>query len=126
MIIGKVVSGDKKAAKYLNGKQYKNFIFEKLGFKPYSGTLNVEVNPEKRRIFLESIKEIRIEAFELDKEQFGGISIFKARLNGIEGAVVIPEKTEHSDNIIEFIAEFNLRKRLNLKDESEVMIVKNV
>ena len=123
--MGNIVSGKEVGKKFLSMKTYKKIIEEKLGFKPFAGTLNVKINPEKRLLFLSLLKEIRIESFEINEDLLGSISCFRARLNGVEGAVIVPEKTTHKEDILEFISEDNLRNRLNLRDGSEVMLLKN-
>ncbi len=48
---------------------------------------------------------------------FGDVKFLPAQLNReISGAVLFPVKTEHSDEILEFVAEENLREVYHLKD----------
>ena len=54
---------------------------------------------------------------------FGDVKLIKASLNNqINGALIFPVKTEHSPEILEFIAVQNLRKDLNLKDGDSVTL----
>lgn len=51
------------------------------------------------------------------KEGFGDVKFIKAILdNQINGALVFPVKTQHTHDILEFIASENLRENLHLKD----------
>ena len=47
---------------------------------------------------------------------------FLCTINGKDGAVIIPERTHYTD-IIEVIAEKNLREELNLEDGTPVEVV---
>ncbi|MBP3225992.1 MAG: DUF120 domain-containing protein, partial [Methanobrevibacter sp.] len=51
------------------------------------------------------------------------VKYIKAILNDtINGAIVFPAKTEHTENYIEFIASMKLRDELKLKDGDIVSI----
>lgn len=114
-IEGKVISGTKKGSYFVSQKFYSDQFKDKLGFKPFAGTLNIQLPSE-------NIKEInRITEGEIGiirgKEGFGDVKFIKAILNNqINGAVVFPVKTQHTSDILEFIASENLRENLHLKD----------
>ena len=49
--------------------------------------------------------------------KFGDVKFIKAVLNNnVIGALVFPAKTKHTEDVLEFISNENLRKSLNLKD----------
>lgn len=119
IINGVVVSGTRKGSYFLSQKFYSDRFREVLGFKPYPGTLNIKVNG----IDLENI--ISITESELDiihgSEGFGDVKYIEASLNSrIDGALVLPVKTEHPTEILEFIAKNNIREELNLSDGDSV------
>ena len=112
---GEVTTGLGKAAFFLSQDFYVDNFIKNCGFKPYPGTLNVVV-PE---IHLDKINEVKDTCENIIKpdEGFGAVKYIKATLNDeIDGAIVFPAKTEHTENYLEFIAEKKLRDELNLKD----------
>ena len=118
---GEVTTGLGKAAFFLSQDFYVNNFIKNCGFKPYPGTLNIVV-PENH---LEQINEIKDNCKDIIKpdEGFGAVKYIKAILNdNIDGAIVFPAKTEHTENYLEFIAEVKLRDALNLKDGDIVSI----
>ncbi|MFA4647148.1 CTP-dependent riboflavin kinase [Pyrococcus kukulkanii] len=121
IIIGEVVSGIGEGAYYV--KQYSPLIREYLGFNPYPGTLNVKVIFPKT-IFdaLCNSRPIIIPGFVKNGRTFGDVRAYRIRINGIEGAIVIPSRTIHPPKIAEIIASVNLRKALNLKDGDRIRI----
>ena len=70
-----------------------------------------------------TVKKIvyRIEGYEKDNKTFGGASCHKARINNINGAIIIPDLTKHKD-IVEFIAPLNLKSELKIKDGDKIKI----
>lgn len=118
---GEVTTGLGKAAFFLSQDFYVNNFIKNCGFKPYPGTLNVIVPDE----YLAQINEIKDNCENIIKpdEGFGAVRFIEAILNDeINGAIVFPAKTEHTENYLEFIAEKNLRDELNLKDGDIVSI----
>lgn len=124
-IKGKIISGLGEGRYYMQIEGYRVQFKEKLGFDPYPGTLNVKLYGEediKTRHFLEKFEGIEIEGFVHEKRTFGKVRCFKAEINGIKGAVIFPERSHHSLDVIEFIAPVNVKKEKNLKDGDEVKI----
>ena len=120
-LIGEVTTGLGKAAFFLSQDFYVNNFIKNCGFKPYPGTLNVIV-PEE---YLNQINEVKNNCENIIKpdEGFGAVKYIKAVLNdNVEGAIVFPAKTEHTENYLEFIAQDKLRDKLNLKDGDIVSI----
>ena len=124
-ILGFVISGTKKGGYFLSQKFYSEQFKEKLGFKPFPGTLNIQIQEEN----LEQIAKIPEEEIGIieGEEEFGTVKYIKASLNDtIKGALVFPVKTQHPQDILEFIAQENLREKLNLKDGELVNLDINV
>ncbi len=120
-IKGVVVPGTKKGAYFMSQAIYRDQFEEKLGFRPFIGTLNVQVenkDVEKVKNLLKSdISKIKGEEF------FGNVKYKKATLNDeIEGAIIFPEKTRHSIDVVEFIAPQNLKERYHIHEGSSVTI----
>ena len=105
----------------------KQFI-EKLGFKPYPGTLNVRLRREyiKYRLYLEQLPGIYIHGFTDKGRTYGGVKCFKANVKNIESAVLLIERTHHGPDVIEVIAPVRLRDVLGLKDGDTIEIIVNI
>ena len=119
-IKGKIVSGTHKGSYFMSLEVYKDEFLEKLGFKPFPGTLNLEVPPEDAKAIFDLDDEMGIIK---GQGSFGDVKFLMARLisakgsdSKINGAILFPMKTQHSNNILEFVAEVNLRKSLQLQD----------
>ncbi len=118
---GMVTSGTQKGTYFMSQKIYSKQFKDKLGFKPFKGTLNILIKEKD----LEKIDEIKKKDMELLKgsEGFGDVLFIKAKLQEfIDGAIIFPEKSKHPEEYLEFVAEENLREKLNLRDGDEVIL----
>ena len=120
IIIGTVASGLGEGAFFMSMQHYKDEIRKKLGFEAYSGTLNLKVSEELIKS-IKNLKSIRIDGYKSGKKTFGGASCYKSKINGINGAVIMPDLAKHKD-IIEFIAPVHLRTKLNLRDGDKIKV----
>ena len=123
-LVGVVVSGLGEGAFYISLEGYRRAIEEALGFTPYPGTLNVRLERQSLpyRRYLDSLPGILIPGFSNGIRTYGAVKAFRARIKGIEGAVVIPERTHHPTDVIEVVAPVKLRDVLGLKDGDKVEI----
>lgn len=122
---GKVVSGLGEGRYYVSHPYYSAMFERLLGFKPYPGTLNVCLIGESvwKRVLLDLKSELVIPGFKNEKREYGGAKLFHATINGYRpAAVVIPERTSHSRNVIEVVAPVYLRSALGLKDGDRVVL----
>ncbi len=121
---GKVVSGMGEGKYYTEQKGYVDQFKKKLGFIPYPGTLNVEIEYIERNKLrlLRSYGGIAIEEFETQNRTFGSVLCFKAKVNNWKGAIVLPKRSHYS-NVLELISPHYLREQLHLKDSDEVEII---
>jgi riboflavin kinase, archaea type len=113
-IKGKLVSGTHKGSYFMSIEVYQSQFMDKLGFKPYPGTLNLEISVSNaREIFNLHDKIGTIKG----KGRFGDVKFIPAILNQeLEGAIIFPVKSQHPLEIMEFVAPQNLRETLNLMD----------
>lgn len=120
---GKVVSGLGEGRYYTEQKGYTEQFKEKLGFVPYPGTVNIEIEYVERNKLrlLKDTKAIDIEEFKTKNRTFGGVRCYRAEINGTSGAIVLPLRSHYS-NVLEFVSQHYLRDKLNLKDGDEVKI----
>jgi Transcriptional regulator of a riboflavin/FAD biosynthetic operon len=125
---GQVVSGLGEGKFYMSLEGYRKQFVERLGINPYPGTLNVKINDEyiRERIYLEKLPGIIIEGFRNGSRSYGSVKCFKCSISGIPCAMLIIERTHHGPEVVEIVAEKNLRETLGLIDGSEVEITVNI
>lgn len=125
-IRGIVTSGLGKAGTFMKKDTYKKQYMEKLGFKPYHGTLNVklmnEVDINLKEKYNSKLKVIN------GNETLGDVYFLSATISSTtnnistEGAILFPTKTVHKIDTIEFVSKEKLRDTMKLEDNSEVII----
>ena len=120
-VTGTLVDGSGEGSYYISLRQYKEKIRQKLGFIAYPGTLNVKVREEDIIPFLNSLVPIKISGFKTKERTFGEIVCYKVRIRNIQAAIVVPERTRYG-GILEIIAPFNIRNKLNLKTGDKVIL----
>lgn len=118
---GVVTSGQGNGKKYLQLPWVKSQILEKLGYTAYLGTLNIRIKKEDmdQRKKLEGKKAIQI--YPAEGYCFG--SVFKATINSLDCAIIIPQVKGYPANMLEIIAPIYLRDALKLKDDDRVVVV---
>ncbi len=126
---GTVFTGLGEGRYYLSLEGYVRQFEEKLGFRPYPGTLNVRLFPEyiPHRRYLELLPGIQISGFSNGVRTYGGVKCFRAEVNGYpNGAVLIIERTHYGPDVIELVAPVSLRETLSLRDGDVVDVVANL
>ena len=122
-ITGKIVSGTGEGAYFTQIDWVQQQCDEKLGFKPYPGTLNLEISEE----FIPAVEILDqqkgIELISPDPK-FCNAKAFQVSLGGISGAIILPEEKVrvHPKNIIEIIAPLNIKTSLKAKDGDSLKI----
>ena len=91
-----------------------------VGFTPASGTLNVRLTPKSIKLRSQLSNSSGIEIVPVQGYCRG--TMFKARLENLECAVIFPDVLDYPEDIVEIVAAENLRKRLGLIDGSKVRI----
>jgi len=134
VILGSVRSGMKEGAYYVSIKGYFDQFQEKLGFLPYKGTLNLELNSTNINLLrekLDNLKPIVIAGFQDDKSErsYGVVDCYDCLISRIDNpevkikaAILDIKRTHHKQNIIEILAEPYLRDYFNLKDGDKLII----
>ena len=123
VISGKVVSGAGEGAYFTQIDWVQQQCNEKLGFKPYPGTLNLEIFKE----FLPAVEILdRQKGIELisPDPKFCNAMVFKASVGDVKGAIIFPEEKVrvHPKNIIEIIAPLNIKASLEVEDGDSLKI----
>lgn len=123
-ITGKIVSGSGQGAFFTQIDWVQLQCFEKLGFKPYPGTLNLEIGPDDLPL-IASLEQKKGIALISPDPKFCNAKAFAVRLKKMSAAIIMPEEKVriHADNIIEIIAALNIKETLNVKDGVLLSIV---
>jgi len=112
---GKVFSGSGEGAKFIQLPWVRTQIAEKLGFIPYSGTLNIKTTEGRRELEKLLKKEKAIEI--LPAKGFCRGRCFNACfMSTLKCVIVIPEVENYPEDILEVVAPINLREKFKLKD----------
>ena len=121
---GTVFSGNGEGRKFIELPWVKQQIQEKLGFTAYAGTLNIRLAKDsvKQKKQLEKAKRLEVIP---EKGYYTGLLI-KAKIDNLEGAIVIPRVPNYPSDVLEVIAPVYLRERLKIADGSEVAVTVNV
>jgi riboflavin kinase len=121
---GTVCSGGSEGSKFLNLPWVKRQIEEKLGFIPYLGTLNVMLSEEsvKRRKLLETAHSIKVSP----SDGYCNGALFKAFIDTMECAIVVPEVAGYPNDVLEIIASASLRETFQLEDGNEITVTVNL
>ena len=116
---GTVFSGEGNGKKFVEMPWVKRQIEEKLGFSPYLGTLNLRLTGKNaERSLLETAGGLVVEP---QAGYYPGV-LFRATIDALECAVVIPIMPNYPRDILEVIAQVCLREHLKLVDGSLVVV----
>lgn len=117
---GTVFSGKGTGKKFIDLPWVKRQIYKKLGFSPYSGTLNIRLTEESKakRKLLDSAKGLQIEP---EKGYYSGV-LFRASIGPLGCAIVVPVMPSYPKDVLEVIAPVYLRGKLGLSDGSLVAV----
>lgn len=128
-LTGTVTSGMGEGRHYITLDGYMRQFREKLGYEPFAGTLNVDLDEGsiRSRAQLSAIEPITIDGWESDERTYGPAYCYPATVRRgeeryQEAHVIAPERTHHGDDHLEVIAPDRLRDVLDLSDETEVTI----
>jgi len=137
LIVGEVTEGMGEGGYYVRIQEYYIQFREKLGFKPWYGTLNLQFNDLNKELLEESLINqipVRIEGFEKENGEhgmrtYGSVDCYKCIIScldnqekKINAAILRIKRTHHKKNIVEIIAEPYLREILKLKDGDRIRI----
>ena len=120
---GKVKTGLGEGKYYMSQEGYVKQFIEKLGFKPYPGTLNLDVDAMQTLTFVNSLVPLRINGFDSKERTFGALTAYKVKVNNVDCAVVIPDRTTHDIGTLEIISPHYLREKLNIKDGDQIIVI---
>ena len=126
---GHVTSGMGEGRHYISLPGYKRQFAARLGYEPFPGTLNVELDDRSRRgrPALEAFDGVRIDAWEDGDRTYGAATCYAATLDADGDAydpvhVIVPDRTHHDETQVELVAADKLREVLDLDDGDEVVV----
>lgn len=125
ILTGRVFTGLGEGAYYIQIPFYMRQFEEKLGFKPYPGTLNLKLirrDDVLKRALVERAARIEIERFSDGRRSYGGARCIKARVGEEDAAIIFIERTHYPRDVIEILSPVCLRERLGLKDGDIVSV----
>lgn len=122
-ISGILQKGIGEGAYYVSQMEYQKQFRDKLGFSAFHGTLNLKINKEELIRFIANKAPIKINGFETKTRSFGYLTCYKIKIrDNLNAAIVKAERARHPEDIIEIIADVNLRDSLKLNDGDNVKI----
>lgn len=124
ILAGKIIPGVKQGAFFTQLEWFQEQCAEKLGFKPYPGTLNLEISGEYLPIIESLNREEGIELISPDPK-FCNAKAFSVSLGDISGGIIMPDEKVrvHAKNIIEIVAPLNIKASLNVGDGDIISVV---
>lgn len=123
-ITGIVFSGMRDGRYYMSRGGYRRQLLEKMGFKPFAGTLNLRLDAENgaKRALLAAQPGVALKGFEEGSRFFGPAKCFGALVRNLRCAAILPQRSHYGADTLEIIAKDDLRKALGLKDGSVVTV----
>ncbi|MFB6078195.1 MAG: DUF120 domain-containing protein [Halarchaeum sp.] len=126
---GHVTGGMGEGRHYISLPGYQRQFEDRLGYEPYPGTLNVELDADSRRArsAMSAIDGVPIDEWEDDERTYGSATCYRATLDADGDSyepvhVIVPDRTHHDDTQLELIAADELRAVLGLDDGDEVTV----
>jgi riboflavin kinase len=125
---GRVVSGMGEGAYYMSLGGYRKQFYEKLGYEPYPGTLNVKLVD---KIFRDARREIGkypsifIDGFSDTKRTYGWAKCYVAHINDgaiRNAAVLVLERTHYDESMLEIIAPVSIKDTVGIHNGDKIKI----
>jgi riboflavin kinase len=119
---GKVFTGEGGGTKFLRLPWVQKQVIDKLGFKPFLGTLNLRLAQESieaKKALVETEKAIIIVPV---KAFCCGLCYKACIMDKIDGAIIIPQMPDYQEDLLEIIAPVSLRQTLKLREGDEVRL----
>ena len=102
---GRIVKGLGEGRFYLSLAGYRKAIKETLGFVPFPGTLNIEIDSKHMaaRQQLRRMEPFVIHGFKDKERVYGDLFAYRCSIDSLECAIIIPLRTHHGPDLIEII-----------------------
>jgi len=126
---GTVTTGMGEGKHYISLPGYERQFDSKLGYVPFPGTLNLELDDQsvRARGELAAQASVPIDSWEDGDRTFGAATCYPGRMTADGDAyepvhVIVPDRTHHDEGNIEVIAPEKLREELALDDGDTVSV----
>ena len=126
---GTITTGMGEGKHYISLPGYERQFESELGYTPFPGTLNVDLDEAsvRSRPELSAQASVPIDSWEDGDRTFGAATCYPARLAADDRSyepthVIVPDRTHHDEASLELIAPENLRDALGLDDGDTVSI----
>jgi CTP-dependent riboflavin kinase len=122
VLTGTIVKGVGQASYFTGLGWVQEQCLAKLGFKPYPGTLNVELSAQDVRI-METCRGKGVELVSPDPA-FCNARALPVSVQSLPGALILPaeEVNVHGANIVEIISPVNIKDTLGVVDGQSITI----
>ncbi|MHA1613062.1 MAG: DUF120 domain-containing protein [Promethearchaeota archaeon] len=127
---GLLQSGVGEGAHYIKHPKYLQQFYQKVGFFPYFGTLNLKIRPIYSQILesrLEFFQFVDIEGFQDSSRTFGHVKCYLVQIwaenkpqTRVNGALLQIQRTSHNPYVLEFISEQYLRDFLEIQNNDKI------
>jgi len=123
ILTGKIVSGVRKASFFTQLDWVQEQCARKLGFRPYPGTLNIEIDKSVVSV-LETLQGKSGIALVPPDPEFCIAKTLPVTIGTEKGAIIIPAEdvNVHDKNIIEVLAPLRLKTALGVNDGDTVTL----
>jgi len=124
VLTGRVVSGARKAGFFTQLDWVQEQCLSKLGFRPYPGTLNIEISKEGLSV-IEALKKGEGITLIPPNPQFCIARAFPISVSTVRGAIIVPSEDVniHGKTIVEVIAPVRLKDALGIADGDSVALL---
>ena len=121
---GKIVKGIQKASYFTNLDWVQKQCIEKLGFRPYPGTLNLRIEGDALHL-LEVLQNEKTEELIPPDPKFCTAKVYPVVIGKEKCALLIPDESVrvHGAAIVEIIAPNRLKDALNVGDGDSLTVV---
>ena len=121
---GVVFSGKGEGEFYVN--LYARSFERSLGFRPYPGTLNVRLmNGATRSELIAHVKPLIVKPPPISSMRLALVECYKVKImNNIKDTYIIVPRLDkyYGEEVVEIIAPFSIREKLNLSDGDVIII----
>lgn len=129
-LTGRVTSGMGRGRHFIELDGYNEQFEEKLGYSPFPGTFNVELEDDSlpSRSLLALLPSIQIDEWEEDDNTYGSAVCYPVTVTNSAGSksanahILIPDRTDHATSQLELISTHHLREKLGVTDGDGVNI----
>ncbi len=121
---GQVVRGLNEGKYFISLPGYRKGIKKAVGFTPYPGTLNIELDDSQleSRVALREHKPIVVKGFNHNGHEYGPVELYPCNIEGYIAAIIFPFHSHHGLRVLEIISPYNLSEKMNTSLGSKLKI----